>query len=82
MTSSAYVLRYMGKYTSKEVWNLRDSLCRAKARAADYYQRLRGLETKVRDLERSRNAWKKRYQQGIAEESKSEQTCNSNLSLS
>ena len=60
------------KYASKEVWNLRDSLRRAKARAVDYYERLRGLETKVRDLERSREAWKKRFQQA-AEELKSNQ---------
>ena len=55
------------KYASKEVWNLRDSLRRAKARATDYYERLRGLEIKVRDLERSREAWKKNFQQATEE---------------
>ena len=67
------------KYASKEVWNLRDSLRRAKARASDYYQRLIGLETKVRDLERSRDFWKKRFRQAT-EESNSKQACKSDPS--
>ena len=50
----------MPKYLSKEVWNLRDSLRRAKLRSADYHKRLRALEIRVRDLERSRDTWKKR----------------------
>ena len=52
----------MPKYPSKEVWNLRDSLRRAKLRSADYHKRLRALEIRVRNLERSRDTWKKRCQ--------------------
>lgn len=51
------------KYISQEVWNLRDSLRRAKARAARYYQSKRELETKVRDLERSRDSWRVKFAQ-------------------
>ena len=50
------------KYTSQEVWNLRDSLSRAKARASRYFQQKRALETRVRDLERSRNLWRLKFE--------------------
>jgi phage shock protein A len=53
----------MTKFPSKEIWNLRDSLRRAKARCSDYYNRFRALETRVRDLERSRDDWRSKCQQ-------------------
>jgi len=53
----------MTKFPSKEIWNLRDSLRRAKARCSEYYNRSRALETRVRDLERSRDAWRSKCQQ-------------------
>jgi hypothetical protein len=48
-------------HTSHEFWNLRDSLRRAKARADRYFKEKRMLETKVRDLERSRDSWKMKF---------------------
>lgn len=51
------------KYASQEVWNLRDSLRRARARAVRYYQSKRELETKARDLERSRDSWRMKFEQ-------------------
>jgi hypothetical protein len=51
------------KYTSQVVWNLRDSLHRAKARSVRYFNSKRALETKVRDLERSRNHWKMKFEE-------------------
>ena len=53
----------MAKYTSQDVWNLRDSMKRAKARAARYFESKRALETRVRDLERSRDLWKRKFEQ-------------------
>lgn len=50
-------------HTSHEFWNLRDSLRRARARAVRYYQDKRMLETKVRDLERSRDLWRTKFHQ-------------------
>ena len=50
------------KYPSQEIWNLRDSLERAKSRAARYFKCKRALETKVRDLERSRDLWRAKYE--------------------
>ena len=50
-------------HTSHEFWNLRDSLRRAKSRAAHYFMEKRMLETKVRDLERSRDLWKMKFAQ-------------------
>jgi phage shock protein A len=52
------------KYPSQEIWNLRDSLKRAKSRASRYFESKRALETKVRDLERSRDLWKRKYEEG------------------
>ena len=56
------------EHTSHDFWNLRDSLRRAKERAARYYQEKRALETKVRDLERSRLLWKTKYENLTAPE--------------
>lgn len=52
-------------HTSQDFWNLRDSLQRAKLRAKRYYRDKRMLETKVRDLERSRELWKTKFNQLI-----------------
>ena len=51
------------KYPSQEIWNLRDSLNRAKSRASRYFESKRALETRVRDLERSRDLWKRKYEE-------------------
>ena len=50
-------------YPSQEIWNLRDSLKRARARATRYFERKRALEIRVRDLERSRDLWKRKYEE-------------------
>ena len=50
-------------HTSHEFWNLFDSLRRARARAIRYYRDKRMLETKVRDLERSRDLWRTKFNQ-------------------
>ena len=60
---------FMAKeHTSHDFWNLRDSLRRARERAARYYQEKRTLETKVRDLERSRLLWRTKYENLTAPE--------------
>lgn len=51
------------KYPSQEIWNLRESLNRAKERAARYFESKRALQTRVRDLERSRDHWKKKFEE-------------------
>ena len=61
-TGSPLLLEGMAKaHTSHEFWNLRDSLRRAKLRADRYFKDKRMLETKVRDLERSRDLWKMKF---------------------
>ncbi len=61
-TGSPLLLELMAKaHTSHEFWNLSDSLRRAKSRAKRFLADKRALETRVRDLERSRDSWKMKF---------------------